>query len=258
MRFFLRPAGQLHRRSALLLGSVLLAGGCAPSSNGAPVSTSKSTSAPMTQNQAGEWQVLFDGADLGAWRGYRRQDLPASWRVQDGALAFAPVADPAQRGDIVSREQYGDFELELEWKISKGGNSGVMYRVGEDQRFPYETGPEMQVLDDAGHPDGRIPSHRAGALYDLIVPPANVTRPVGEWNQARVVVRGNRIQHWLNGQQTADIEIGSEEWKQRMANSKFREMPAYATKQQGHIALQDHGDPVWYRNIRIRKLNSTP
>lgn len=202
------------------------------------------------------WVTLFDGTDLRQWRGFKRSDVPASWKIEGAALAFTPVRNRSQRGDIITRDQYGDFELELEWKISEGGNSGIMYRVGEDQDNPWQTGPEMQVLDDARHSDGKIPSHRAGALYDLIVPPANITRPVGEWNQARIVVRGNRIQQWLNGHQTADIEIGSDRWNQLMTRSKFREMPAFATMRQGHIALQDHGDPVWYRNIRVRRLDS--
>jgi hypothetical protein len=233
----------------LLLGGVLAAGCTTAGADPNP------EAAAMSEAQAGEWEPLFDGSDLSRWRGFRRPDLPASWSVQDGTLAFTPVSDRAQRGDIVTRDQYGDFELELEWKISEGGNSGVMYRVGEEEEYPWRTGPEMQVLDDDRHPDGKIPSHRAGALYDLIVPPSGLTRPVGEWNQARVVVRGNRIQHWLNGHPTADIEIGGEDWNRRMAESKFREMPLFATRREGHIALQDHDDPVWYRNIRIRRLS---
>ena len=237
------------KRFALGL-SLFVAAGCGPNGQATPMARADAAA-------AGEWIPLFDGNSLDRWRGFRRADLPASWRVEDGTLAFVPLEDRAQRGDIVSRDQFGDFELELEWKISEGGNSGVMYRVGEDQEAPWHTGPEMQVLDDARHPDGKIPSHRAGALYDLIVPPENIARPVGEWNQARVVVRGNRIQQWLNGQQTADVEIGSERWNQLMANSKFREIPTYATLQRGHIALQDHDDRVWYRNIRIRPLGPT-
>ncbi len=209
----------------------------------------------MAQTPAGEWEVLFDGTDLSQWRGYRRQDVPASWRIENGTLAFVPLEDRAQRGDLITREQYGDFELELEWRISEGGNSGIMYRVSEDQPEAYQTGPEMQVLDDERHPDGRIPSHRAGALYDLTVPPPNITRPVGEWNQVRIRVQGNRIQQWLNGHQTADLEIGSEEWNRLVAQSKWNEVPSFASQARGHIALQDHDDRVWYRNIRIRRLD---
>lgn len=238
-----------------VLPVLLLAVACAPA--GVQDTAPSTAAAPMIDNQAaGQWEVLFNGSNLDQWRGFKRAHLPASWSVQEGTLAFTPVQDRSQRGDIVTRDQYGDFELELEWKISEGGNSGIMYRVSEDEQYPWRTGPEMQVLDDARHSDGKISSHRAGALYDLIVPPENVARPVGEWNRARIVVNGNHIQQWLNGQKTADIVIGSDEWKQRMAQSKFREMPGFASKRRGHIALQDHGDLVWYRNIRIRRLDT--
>ncbi len=244
----------MRHSQILVLSGALLAAACAP--GGSPGSTSDSTTVAMSQTRSGGWERLFDGTSLSGWRGFQRPDVPGSWSIQDGTLAFRPSTDRAQRGDIVSREQYGDFELELEWKISEGGNSGIIYRATEDEPQPWRTGPEMQVLDDARHSDGKIPSHRAGALYDLVVPPEGVTRPVGEWNQARLVVRGNRIQQWLNGTLTADVEIGSDDWNRRMAQSKFREMPAFATKRAGHIVLQDHGDPVWYRNIRVRRLDT--
>lgn len=253
------PLARLPRRAPrLVLAAALLAAACAP--RAAPDAAAPDTAAGMTttatpQSGEGGWEVLFDGTDLSQWRGYRRQDVPASWRVENGVLAFAAAQDRAQRGDLVTREQYGDFELELEWRISEGGNSGIMYRVSESEPEPWHTGPEMQVLDDARHQDGQIPSHRAGALYDLIVPPANIARPVGEWNQVRIRVQGNRIQQWLNGQQTADVEVGSEEWNRLLAASKFRDMPTFASQRTGHIVLQDHDDPVWYRNIRIRRLD---
>jgi hypothetical protein len=244
----------MRHSQLLVLSGALLAAACAP--GGQQGGASDSTTVAMSPSQSAGWEALFDGTGLARWRGFRRPDVPGSWSVQDGTLAFRPSADQAQRGDIVTRDQYGDFELELEWKISEGGNSGIIYRATEDEPQPWRTGPEMQVLDDARHSDGKIPSHRAGALYDLVVPPEGVTRPVGEWNRARIVVRGNRIQQWLNGTQTADVEIGSEDWNRRMAQSKFREMPAFATKRAGHVVLQDHSDPVWYRNIRIRRLDT--
>lgn len=202
----------------------------------------------------GEWQDL---SSVSSWRGYRRQDLPASWRNEGSIIAFAPATGSGQRGDIITRDQYGDFELEYEWRISEGGNSGVIYRSTEDEETPWRTGPEMQILDDARHSDGRIPSHRAGALYDLIVPPANIARPVGEWNQARVVVRGKHIQQWLNGHVTADIVVGSPQWNEVYGKSKFAQMASFGAKDRGHIVLQDHGDPVWFRNVRIRRLDGS-
>lgn len=201
------------------------------------------------------WETLFDGTDLGRWRGFRRRDVPASWRVEDGLLAFRPAADEAERGDLITRDEFGDFELVLEWRVSEGGNSGILWRVGEDAPRTWLTGPEMQVLDDERHPEGQAPLHRAGALYDLVAPPAGVARPAGEWNAVRIVVRGNRIRQWLNGHETADIEIGSEEWKRVLAASKFRDTPSFASRRAGHIALQDHDDPVWFRDIRVRRLD---
>jgi hypothetical protein len=224
----------------------LVSAGCGTASQEEAVSTEAAQ-----HRQDGEWVVLFDGQDLSHWRGFQRADLPAGWQIDNGTLAFVPGGE---RGDIVTREQYGDFELELEWRIAEGGNSGIMYRVGEDQPQPWHTGPEMQVLDDDAHADGLIANHRSGALYDLIDPPSDIARPVGEWNQVRIVLRGDHIQQWLNGHSTADIEIGSEEWNRRLAASKFADMPAFASRRSGHIALQDHGDPVWFRNIRIRPL----
>jgi hypothetical protein len=177
--------------------------------------------------------------------------LPAGWRVEAGELRR--VGDG---GDIVTRDQFGDFELALEWKVAKGGNSGVMYRVteGGDSSKTYMSGPEMQVLDDAGHANGKVPLTSAGSLYGLYPVTRHVSRPAGEWNQVRIVARGNRVEHWLNGVKTVDAELWSADWNQRLAKSKFTEWPQFAKAPRGHIALQDHGDPVAFRNIRIREL----
>lgn len=232
---------------ALALSTVLLLASC--STGQTPPSAGRSGAAA---SGAGSWEDL---TSLSKWRGFRRQDLPASWTNEGGVIAFAPLPGEGQRGDIITRDQYGDFELEYEWRISEGGNSGVIYRATEDEQTPWRTGPEMQVLDDQTHADGRIPSHRAGALYDLIVPPENITRPVGEWNQARIMVRGKHIQQWLNGNLTADIVVGSPQWHELYGKSKFAQMPSFASKDRGHISLQDHGDRVWFRNVRIRSLD---
>jgi hypothetical protein len=201
------------------------------------------------------WVALFDGTDLARWRGYRRQDVPASWRVEGDALAFVPGGDSAARGDIITRDQYGDFELAYEWKVAPAGNSGVMYRAGESHQFVWETGPEMQVLDNGRHPDGKNPLTSAGAAYGLYAAASDVTRPVGEWNAARIVARGPHVEHWLNGTKLVEYEQGSEDWRRRVRESKFGTLPAFGTLRRGHIALQDHGDRVWYRDIRIRQLD---
>lgn len=158
----------------------------------------------------------------------------------------------------MTREQFDDFELQLQWRISPGGNSGVIYRVSESGELPWHTGPEMQVLDDNEHPDALLGVDRnrtAGALYDLVGTPEGVVRPVGEWNTARVVADGNRFEHWLNGQKIVDIEVGGEEWNRLIAASKFADLEGFGIQPRGHIVLQDHGDPVWFRDIRIRELD---
>lgn len=198
------------------------------------------------------WDVLFDGGDLSAWRGYRQDAVPAAWRVEDGTLHFDPEAG---NGDIVTRETYDDFELALDWKISACGNSGIFYRGAEGDEEIWHTAPEMQVLDDACHPDARFPSHRAGSNYDLYAATPGVVRPAGEWNEVRIVARGPHIEHWLNGEKVAEYELQSAGWKARVAASKFREQPRHGSVMDGLIALQDHDDPVWYRDIRIRRLD---
>lgn len=198
------------------------------------------------------WTPLFNGKDLTGWRIYKGGAAGDGWAVEDGALALKHAGG----GNIVTEAEYGDFELEFDWKISKNGNSGVMYFVRElpQAAQPYHTGPEYQVLDNAGHADGKIPSHTAGAIYDLVTPSKDVTKPVGEWNTARIVVRKGHIEHWLNGVKVAESSYGDDKWKALVAGSKFKAMPDFATEPRGRICLQDHGDPVWYRNIRIRAL----
>ena len=227
----------------------------APAAGAAAAAAGATNSTPAAAKPGADgWTALFDGTDLRAWRGYRSERPPASWRVQDGTLAF--VKDSAGRGDLVSREQYGDFELELEWRISPGGNSGIFYRGTEEGRSIYETAPEMQVLDNTRHVDGRNPLTSAGANYALHAPVRDVTRPVGEWNQVRLVARGPHVEHWLNGVKVVEYEQGSADWQARVAASKFAPLPGYGRQLRGHIVLQDHDDAVWYRNVRVRRLDA--
>ena len=175
--------------------------------------------------------------------------MPRGWQVIDGALTRVDSA-----GDIVTTKQYGNFELALEWQVARGGNSGIFYRVSEDSDHPWRSGPEMQVLDDAGHPDGRSPLTSAGALYGIYPATPGVVRPAGEWNSVRLVLNGNHVEHWLNGVKVVEAELGSPDWESRVKRSKFGEMPRYGRNASGHIGLQDHGDRVAYRNIKIRPL----
>jgi hypothetical protein len=202
--------------------------------------------------QAQGWELLFDGQTAAAWRGFRQDALPEAWQVEAGTLALVPGR--GEGGDIITKQLYARFELRLEWCLEPGGNSGLFFHVSEDHDRIWHTGPEMQVLDDAGHRDGLLPTHRAGANYDLHPPSVDATRPVGQWNEVRLLVDTPHVEHWLNGQKIVEYELWSDDWNARVAASKFTDHPDYGRKGTGHIALQDHGDRVWYRNIRIRRL----
>lgn len=195
------------------------------------------------------FKLLFDGRTLSGWRGYNRPDRPLGWSVEDGALVRSGPG-----GDIITEAEFGDFELVLDWKVAPGGNSGVFYRAEEGYEQIWHAAAEMQILDDAAHPDGRNPLTRAGALYGLYPASAEIVAPGGEWNRSRIVAAGRRIEHWLNGVKIVEYEIGSEDWRRRVAASKFAAWPAFGRAARGHIGLQDHGDTVWYRNVKIRAL----
>ncbi|HVS64669.1 MAG TPA: DUF1080 domain-containing protein [Thermoanaerobaculia bacterium] len=208
------------------------------------------------EQEAG-WILLFDGKTLDAWRGYKMDEVGAGWRVDGDALHFSPPSEgeSGMRSDLVSREQFGDFELSLDWRIEQGGNSGVMYRVTEDAEKTYHTGPEIQILDDDAHRDGGNPKTSCGANYALHAPSKPMARPVGDWNSLRIRVEGDRVQHWLNGEQVVDYRLWDDEWKALVADSKFAQWPGYGMSKRGHVVLQDHGNPVWFRNLRIRRLD---
>jgi cytochrome c len=203
------------------------------------------------QEKADGWKLLFDGQTLNGWKRFNSPEPVRNWKVEDGRLIRFDGG-----GDIMTVEEYTNFELTLDWRISPGGNSGIFYGVkeGSQFRYPWETGPEMQVLDNAIHGDGKNASTSAGANYALWAPPKDVTRPVGTFNTARLVKRGDRVEHWLNGVKLFEFDWGGEEWLARVKASKFNEMPNYGKFKTGHIALQDHGDLVHYRNIKIRPL----
>lgn len=195
------------------------------------------------------WVLLFDGSSSQGWRGFRQALVPEGWRVEDGMLACV-----GSGGDLVTEGEYESFVLELEWKIAPGGNSGIFFHVDEEHDTVWQTGPEMQILDDELHPDGQDPRTSAGANYALHPAPRGVVRPAGEWNHARLVVDGDRVRHELNGELVCEYRLWSDAWRALVAASKFAGMPDYGMRKTGSIALQDHGDPVWFRNIRLLPL----
>lgn len=206
-----------------------------------------------SEEKASGWKLLFDGKTTNGWRGFKQKMAPSGWQAVDGELTRVGGG-----GDLLTNEQYSSFELQLEWKVPPGGNSGIMYRVTEDAEETYHTGPEFQILDNARHRDGKNPLTSAGACYGLYAPSKDVTRPVGTWNHVRLVVDGFAVQHWLNGVMVARYATDSPDWKEKVAASKFNEWPQFGRGVKGHIVLQDHGDRVAFRNIKIRELVQGP
>ena len=199
--------------------------------------------------EADTWHALFDGKTTAGWVNYHKDTIAGGWQVVDGALTMAGGG-----GDIVTNDVYGSFELELEWKVAPGGNSGLFFNVTDSGDSVWQSGIEMQVLDNALHPDGKNALTSAGSCYALYAPARDVTKAPGEWNQARLINKNGHVQHWLNGVLLCEYTIGSDDWNRRVAASKFKDMPDFARASRGRIALQDHGDLVSYRNVRIREL----
>jgi hypothetical protein len=203
------------------------------------------------KESAMKWHELFNGTSLDAWRGYRNDKVPAGWHIVDGTLAKdSPVAD------IVSKEEFGDFELELEWKIGDAGNSGIFYRGTEEYDHIYWSAPEYQLLDDINASDNKTRLTCAGAAYAIYPSPAGHLKPVGEWNRTRIVAHGAHVEHWLNGTKLLEYELWSPDWEAKVKGSKFAAYPNYGRAHRGHIALQgDHPGTLAFRNIRVREIS---
>ena len=249
----------------IVFAALLLVGqtACGTGVSSTPVSVDTlPTPNKLTKQERQEgWELMFDGLTTRGWHKYGGKVVGTAWRVADGSLYL----DTTQKenwqikggGDIMSDEQYSDFHLKLEWKIAKNGNSGIMFYAQEDTtkyRWPWETAPEMQVLDNNGHPDAKIITHRAGDLYDLISAKPETVRVAGQWNQVEIKSLKGQLEFWLNGVNVVSTTLWEDGWKKMVAASKFSKMPDFGKFKKGHIALQDHGDMVWYRNIKIRKL----
>jgi hypothetical protein len=201
-------------------------------------------------NSSKGWRSLLDDQRADAWRGWKSAGLPAGWRIANGTLSKDGEVD-----DLVTREEFGNFELELEWKIGKGGNSGVFYRGTREYDHIYWSAPEYQLLDDANAPDGRSRLTAAAAEYGLYASLAGVARPFDQWNTTRLVVNGAHVEHWLNGQKVVEYEFWSSDWKAKVAASKFAAYPHYGLAKKGIIGIQgDHPGTLSLRHIRIREL----
>ena len=248
-----RIAANTTKRIALTLALAILAvvpAGTAVAEDAPPNTLSK-------EERAAGWKLLFDGKTTKGWRGYKKDKMPPGWTVRDGALIRVKGGEGGKGAgggdDVITRDKFADFELSLQWKIVDGGNSGILYRVTENAVTSWHVAPEMQVLDNTKHPN-RDKRQLAGALYDLYAPARDATLPTGQWNTARVVARGKHVEHWLNGVKLLEYTTGSDDWKQRVAGSKFKNRPQFATALAGHVCLQDHSDRIEYRSIKVRPI----
>lgn len=209
------------------------------------------------------WISLFDGKSTKGWHGYNKKEAGKAWKIEGGTLHLDTMAKKQMKdagGDLVTDEEFENFDLKLEWKISPKGNSGIIFYIHEDPKISesYQTGMEMQVLDNGtptrlGHPDGKLYSHRAGDLYDLLASKEAV-KPQGEWNAAEIVANKGKLDFYLNGVHTLSTTLWDNNWRQMIAISKFNQWSSFGTFKKGRIGLQDHGNEVWYRNIKIKKL----
>ncbi|MBT9186795.1 3-keto-disaccharide hydrolase [Zobellia russellii] len=208
-----------------------------------------------------EWTLLFDGSSFDGWKEYNKEGVSENWKIEDGAMVYYPPAD-RKKGDafnLVTEKEYTDFILSLEWKISEGGNSGVFWGVNETPELSeaYQTGPEVQVLDNEKHPDAKNgTTHQAGSLYDMVAPSEDVTKPVGEWNTMVITVnhKEQKGSISLNGTDIVDFPVGNEMWNVMVSKSKFADWDHFGKFTTGKIGLQDHGDKVAFKNIKIKEL----
>jgi len=230
--------------------------------------------AQMTPNTLTEaerqdgWTLLFDGQNPDAhWRGYCKDGFPEKgWTVENGAIKVigSGAGEAGGGGDIISKKKYSDFELKLEWKVEKGGNSGIFYlaeeQCGEDGEPIWKSAPEMQILDNENHPDARLGENgnrQAGSLYDMISPDPQNAKPYGEWNEGRILVYEGTVVHFQNGEKVLEYHLWTDDWKDMVANSKFDDFEGFAdVAKEGYIGLQDHGNDVWFRNIKVKELSN--
>lgn len=197
------------------------------------------------------WTILFDGKNTDQWQDYKGGPVGKAWKIEDGTLTMAEKGG----GNVATKEMYSDFDFRFEWKISPGGNSGIIFLSRKGDGAPYMSGPEYQILDDSKHRDGGNPKTSAGSLYALIAAQGKTLKPVGDWNTGRIVKDGDNLQHWVNGKKVVETTIGDDKWNAMVAGSKFKNWEQFGKTKKGHIVLQDHNDQVWYRNLKIKDLS---
>lgn len=237
-----------------IAAAALLCAACNSSSTNSTNTTSDADTTASASADTG-WVTLFDGQTLNGWHVFGNP-AAGKWSADSGTIHLNP-ASTGSNGDLVSDGTYDNFHLKLDWKIAKAGNSGVLFYVQDDKaKFEdtYKTGPEMQVLDDERHDDNKLPTHRAGSLYDMIQATPGAVKPAEEWNTAEIVSNQGKLDLYLNGVNVVNTTIFDDNWKKMIAGSKFVEWPAFGTFNNGHIALQDHGNEVWFKNVTIKKL----
>jgi Domain of Unknown Function (DUF1080) len=245
-------------KNKLIVAIASLAVLLACNNNGSETTTTSSTEVKPTGDTG--WVALFDGKTTAGWHSYGKTTIGDAWKVADGTIYLDTTKKEGWQttgGDIVTAEEYENFDLKLEWKIAPNGNSGIIFYVNEDTakyKYAWQTGPEMQVLDNAGHADSKIIKHKAGDLYDLISCSKETVKPAGEWNEVEIISNNGKLDFHLNGTNVVSTTMWDDSWKKMVAGSKFKEMPGFGTYKKGKIALQDHGNAVWYRNITIKKL----
>jgi len=203
------------------------------------------------QERAGGWQLLFDGITTEHWRNYNSPDIDSRWRVEQQTLLLSAKG----AGDLITRQRYENFELALDWNIDAGGNSGVFLLVDENLPIIYLHAPEIQLIDNEVHADAVVPSHRSGSLYDMIAAPASSQLPAQQWNTLRIKVLQRQLSVWQNGTLTVDVVIGGDRWQEAVAGSKFKSWTGFGENLSGFIGLQDHGDRIAFKNIKIKKLD---
>lgn len=246
-------------RVATIVAAIFFVVGCARTAqNSSPVtdtnarvvSSGASSVVASASADSARWRTLFDGKSLAAFRGYKVDSIPNGWHVVDGMLEKSGSV-----GDLVTRDKFGNFELSFDWRLGPGGNSGAMYRVTEEYDHPYWSGPEYQLLDDALHPDGKSRLTAAGSAYGLYPAPLGVVKPANEWNSTLIVITGNHVQHWMNGQKLLEYDLLSSDWETKVKASKFGAWPNYGRAKTGYITFQgDHDGMLALRNIKIREL----